>query len=159
MQIPSWDKRLFDLKLAAESHDYCDGVLGKLKQAGLALTELSTHLQGQFVASHLAYDVFLEGFRSSQDSWRSQGLPGMGRAAIGVGSDRPVAGWALPRMPHFPARWRGPSSIRGRSGPQDLSTRRSRNWAGAGCRFLRNLTRRASTSALSCIRVKTCTMA
>ncbi|MFZ0745883.1 MAG: sugar phosphate isomerase/epimerase [Terracidiphilus sp.] len=62
VQIPSWDKRLFDLKLAAESHDYCDGVLGKLKQAGLALTELSTHLQGQLVASHLAYDVLLEGF-------------------------------------------------------------------------------------------------
>ena len=33
-----------------------------LKQAGLSLTELSTHLQGQLVASHSAYDVLLEGF-------------------------------------------------------------------------------------------------
>ncbi len=62
VQIPSWDKRLFDLKLAAESQDYCDTVLGVLKQAGLSLTELSTHLQGQLVASHSAYDVLLEGF-------------------------------------------------------------------------------------------------
>ncbi len=66
MQIPSWDKRLFDLKLAAESQDYCDEVLGKLKQAGLALTELSTHLQGQLVASHPAYDVLLDGFAPPQ---------------------------------------------------------------------------------------------
>ncbi len=62
VQIPSWDQRLFDLKLAAESQDYCDTVLGVLKQAGLSLTELSTHLQGQLVASHSAYDVLLEGF-------------------------------------------------------------------------------------------------
>ncbi len=62
VQIPSWDSRLFDLKLAAESQDYCDKVLGVLRQAGLALTELSTHLQGQLVASHPAYDLLLEGF-------------------------------------------------------------------------------------------------
>ncbi len=65
VQIPSWDKRLFDLKLAAESQDYCDTVLGVLKDAGLSLTELSTHLQGQLVASHSAYDVLLEGFAPS----------------------------------------------------------------------------------------------
>ncbi len=62
VQIPSWDKRLFDLKLAAESKGYCDEVLGVVAQAGLAVTELSTHLQGQLVASNAAYDVLLEGF-------------------------------------------------------------------------------------------------
>ena len=31
-------------------------------QAGLAVTELSTHLQGQLVASNAASDVLLEGF-------------------------------------------------------------------------------------------------
>jgi sugar phosphate isomerase/epimerase len=66
VQIPTWDKRLFDLKMAAESQDYCDGVLGKLKDAGIALTELSTHLQGQLVASHSAYDVLLEGFAPTE---------------------------------------------------------------------------------------------
>ena len=28
VQIPTWDRRLFDLKLAAESQSYCDEVLG-----------------------------------------------------------------------------------------------------------------------------------
>jgi sugar phosphate isomerase/epimerase len=62
VQIPSWDSRLFDLKAAAESQDYCEEVLGVLNHAGVALTELSTHLQGQLVASNPAYDVVLEGF-------------------------------------------------------------------------------------------------
>jgi len=62
VQIPSWDKRLFNLKLAAESKGYCDEVQGVVGQAGLVVTEISTHLQGQLVASHPAYDVLLEGF-------------------------------------------------------------------------------------------------
>jgi sugar phosphate isomerase/epimerase len=62
VQIPSWDKRLFDLKLAAESQDYCDEVLGVVGRTGVAVTELSTHLQGQLVASHAAYDVLFQGF-------------------------------------------------------------------------------------------------
>jgi sugar phosphate isomerase/epimerase len=62
VQISTWDRRLFDLKLAAESQSYCDDVLGVVAKAGLAITELSTHLQGQLVASHSAYDVLLEGF-------------------------------------------------------------------------------------------------
>jgi len=44
VQIPTWDRRLFDLKLAAESQSYCDDVLGVVAKAGLAITELSTHL-------------------------------------------------------------------------------------------------------------------
>ena len=62
VQIPSWDARLFDLQKAAESQAYCDEVLGTLNNAGLELTELSTHLQGQLVASHPAFDLVLEGF-------------------------------------------------------------------------------------------------
>ncbi|HVC45740.1 MAG TPA: sugar phosphate isomerase/epimerase family protein [Terracidiphilus sp.] len=62
VQIPSWDHRLFDLKAAVESQGYCDDILGILHKAGVQLTELSTHLQGQLVASHSSYDVLLEGF-------------------------------------------------------------------------------------------------
>ncbi len=52
VQIPTWDQRLFDLKTAAESHDYCEEILGILRRCRAeALTELSTHLQGQLVAS------------------------------------------------------------------------------------------------------------
>ena len=62
VQIPSWDARLFDLKRAAESQTYCDEVKGTLAGHGLALTELSTHLQGQLVAVHPAYDEMFDGF-------------------------------------------------------------------------------------------------
>ena len=66
VQIPSWDRRLFDLKLAAESQSYCDEVLGAVSQAGLAVTELSTHLQGQLVATHTAYDVLFAAFAPAE---------------------------------------------------------------------------------------------
>jgi sugar phosphate isomerase/epimerase len=62
VQIPSWDRRLFDLRKACESRTYCDEVRGILRDAGLELTELSTHLQGQLVASHPAFDGLLESF-------------------------------------------------------------------------------------------------
>ncbi|MBS0411675.1 MAG: sugar phosphate isomerase/epimerase, partial [Proteobacteria bacterium] len=35
VQIPTWDRRLFDLKLAAESDAYCDEVRGTLADAGV----------------------------------------------------------------------------------------------------------------------------
>lgn len=62
VQIPTWDARLFDLKLAASSKAYCDDVLDVLADNGLALTELSTHLQGQLVAVHPAYDSLFDSF-------------------------------------------------------------------------------------------------
>lgn len=62
VQVPSWDARLFDLGRAAESDAYCDEVRGTLADAGVQLTELSTHLQGQLVAVHPAYDAAFDGF-------------------------------------------------------------------------------------------------
>jgi len=66
LQIPSWDERLFDLALAAESQTYCDEITGMLAEKGLAITELSTHLQGQLVAVHPAYDAQFDGFTIPQ---------------------------------------------------------------------------------------------
>lgn len=62
IQIPSWDARLFDLVKAADSQDYCDEVKGIAAAHGLAITELSTHLQGQLVAVHPAYDAQFDAF-------------------------------------------------------------------------------------------------
>lgn len=62
VQIPTWDSRAIDLKKAAESKDYCDEYKGIIEQAGLQITELSTHLQGQLVATHPAYDALFDGF-------------------------------------------------------------------------------------------------
>jgi sugar phosphate isomerase/epimerase len=62
VQIPTWDGRLFDLKKAAGSKAYCDEVKGICAEAGVEITELSTHLQGQLVAVHPAYDAQFDGF-------------------------------------------------------------------------------------------------
>ena len=66
VQMPSWDGRLFDLKKASESKDYCDEVKGTLAGHGLEITELSTHLQGQLVAVHPAYDDAFDGFAAPE---------------------------------------------------------------------------------------------
>ena len=62
IQIPTTDERLFDLAEAARSKDYCDDITGMLSEHGLRVTELSTHLQGQLVAVHPAYDQYFDGF-------------------------------------------------------------------------------------------------
>ena len=62
VQIPSWDARLFDLKMAATSKDYCQEIIGVAKNNDIEITELSTHLQGQLVAVHPAYDEAFDGF-------------------------------------------------------------------------------------------------
>lgn len=62
VQIPTCESRLFDLDRAAESRSYCDEVKGLLADHGLEITELSTHLQGQLVAVHPAYDVMFDAF-------------------------------------------------------------------------------------------------
>ena len=62
VQIPSDNPSCIDLKLAAESQDYCDEYLGKCKEWGVDVTELSTHIQGQLVAVHPAYDTAFDAF-------------------------------------------------------------------------------------------------
>jgi sugar phosphate isomerase/epimerase len=66
IQIPTWDARLIDLKTAAESKAYCDDLIGKIDDHGLSITELSTHLQGQLVAVHPAYDAMFDGFAPAE---------------------------------------------------------------------------------------------
>ena len=65
IQIPC-DTRLIDLKKAAESKDYCDDLRGRLAKFGIEPTELSTHLQGQLVAVHPAYDALFDGFAAPE---------------------------------------------------------------------------------------------
>lgn len=66
VQIPSWDGRLFDVAKAAESQTYCDEVRGIAEGNGVTITELSTHLQGQLVAVHPAYDTAFDGFAPAE---------------------------------------------------------------------------------------------
>ncbi len=62
VQIPTWDPRCIDLQRAAESQTYADELKGIVREAGLQITELSTHLQGQLVAVNPAYDALFDGF-------------------------------------------------------------------------------------------------
>lgn len=62
IQIPTLDSWLIDLDKAAESQTYCDELKGRINEYGLEITELSTHLQGQLVAVHPAYDLMFDNF-------------------------------------------------------------------------------------------------
>lgn len=66
VQIPTNNPAMFDVALAAQSQTYCDDVGGRLAERGVAITELSTHLQGQLLAVHPAYDSLFDGFAAPQ---------------------------------------------------------------------------------------------
>lgn len=93
IQIPSWDGRLFDLEKAATSQTYCDEVKGLLADKGLEITELSTHLQGQLVAVHPAYDAQFDGFApasvhnnpAARQEWAVQQMTFAAKASANLG--------------------------------------------------------------------------
>ena len=62
IQVPIGNPSFIDVAKAAESKDYCDELRGKVAQHGVEITELSTHLEGQLVAVHPAYDELFDGF-------------------------------------------------------------------------------------------------
>ena len=76
IQVPTWDARLLDLERAASSQVYCDEIAGTCRDVGVEITELSTHLQGQLVAAHPAYDAVLDGFAPE----RVRGVPSVRQA-------------------------------------------------------------------------------
>jgi len=66
VQVPTWASDYFDLQKAAESKTYADEIKGMINEMGLEITELSTHLQGQLVAVHPAYDQLFDSFAPAQ---------------------------------------------------------------------------------------------
>ncbi|MBE7171263.1 MAG: sugar phosphate isomerase/epimerase [Williamsia sp.] len=66
VQLPTNDPRFIDLQKAAESKTYADEIKGVVNESGLEITELSTHLQGQLIAVHPAYDKLFDGFAPEQ---------------------------------------------------------------------------------------------
>ncbi|MGY5796453.1 sugar phosphate isomerase/epimerase family protein [Rheinheimera faecalis] len=62
IQVPTNNPAFFDLELAATSQAYCDEIQAKCRAVGVEITELSTHLQGQLVAVHPAYDELFDNF-------------------------------------------------------------------------------------------------
>lgn len=66
VQIPTWVSSFIDIQKAAESKTYADEIKGIVEEAGLQITELSTHLQGQLVAVHPAYNELFDGFAPAE---------------------------------------------------------------------------------------------
>ena len=115
VQIPTWDSRLFDLKRAAESKTYCDEVRGTLADSKVEITELSTHLQGQLVAVHPAYDEAFDGFAPpsvrgnplARQAWAVEQLKYAAKASanLGTSSHATFSGaFAWPYMYPWPQR-------------------------------------------------------
>jgi len=92
IQLPC-DPRLFDLDLAADSQAYCDDIAGLLAGHGLRISELASHLQGQLVAVHPAYDSLFDGFAAphvrgdpaARQAWASDQLLRAARASRRLG--------------------------------------------------------------------------
>ena len=93
VQIPTWESRLIDLEKAANSKTYCDELKGKIQSYGLEITELSTHLQGQLVACHPAYDLMFDAFApdhlkgkpKERTEWAKQQVKWAGSASAHLG--------------------------------------------------------------------------
>ncbi len=93
VQIPTWVSSFIDLQKAAESQTYADELKGIVNEAGLQITELSTHLQGQLVAVHPAYDALFDGFApeayrnnpKARTEWAVQQLKWAAKASQNLG--------------------------------------------------------------------------
>jgi sugar phosphate isomerase/epimerase len=93
VQIPTWDARMFDLKRAAESKAYCDDLQATLSEHRVQVTELSTHLQGQLVAVHPAYDLGFDSFApesvrgnpKARKAWAVEQLRLAAKASVNLG--------------------------------------------------------------------------
>ena len=93
VQIPTWDARCIDLQQAAESKTYADEIKGIVNDCGLEISELSTHLQGQLVAVHPAYndsfDAFapaaVHGNAKARTEWAVQQLKYAAKASQNLG--------------------------------------------------------------------------
>lgn len=92
IQIPSWDKRVFDLDKAASSKAYCDEYKGQLKELGLEVTEVTGYLAGQVLAIHPAYEIMFEGFHpaglrgAARTEWAANELKKTIQASANMGT-------------------------------------------------------------------------
>lgn len=99
IQIPSGEPKLMDLARAASSKTYCDELKGVCAEAGVEITELSTHIQGQLVAVHPAYDAQFDGFapagvrgdRKARQQWAIGQMKLAARASRNLGLDACVS--------------------------------------------------------------------
>ncbi len=93
VQIPTLDDRFINLQKAAESKTYADEIAGTVAEFGMQITELSTHLQGQLVAVHPAYDLLFDSFApeslrgnpNGRQEWAVQQMKYAAKASANLG--------------------------------------------------------------------------
>ena len=93
VQIPTWESSLIDLERAATSQTYCDELAGICGEQGVSISELSTHLQGQLIAVHPAYDQQFDAFApeavqgnpAARQAWAEQQLRWAAAASKNLG--------------------------------------------------------------------------
>lgn len=118
LQVPAWDARLFDVALAAQSTGYCDEIKGQLAGHGLQISELTTHMFGQLVAVHPAYDPLCDAFApaslagrpAARTDWAIERMKLAARASrnLGLGDMGTFSGaLAWPYLFPFPQRPQG----------------------------------------------------
>jgi sugar phosphate isomerase/epimerase len=98
VQLPTNDTRFIDLQKAAESKTYADEIKGQVNDAGLEITELSTHLQGQLVAVNPVYDTLFDAFApgayknnpSARQQWAVQQVKYAAKASQNLGLNAAV---------------------------------------------------------------------
>lgn len=72
VQMPTLNPEIFDLERAAEEPEYCQQIQATLAKYGLQISELSTHIQGQLIAVHPAYERLMDQFAPPQVQGDSQ---------------------------------------------------------------------------------------
>ena len=99
IQVPIGNPAFIDVQLAAESKDYCDDLKGRVAEQGVEITELSTHLEGQLVAVHPAYDELFDGFAApevrgnpqARTEWAIQQVTACAQASANLGLTNQVS--------------------------------------------------------------------
>jgi sugar phosphate isomerase/epimerase len=99
VQVPIGNPAFIDVAQAAESQGYCDDLKGRVEDCGVVITELSTHLEGQLVAVHPAYDKLFDAFApkalhgdpKGRTEWATEQVKLAARASRNLGLDRQVA--------------------------------------------------------------------
>lgn len=95
VQIPTWETGLIDVKKLAESKTFADEYKGKIEETGVQITELASHLIGQLVAVHPAYDTMFDAFAPQElhgkpkerQKWAVEQLKYTAKASKNLGLD------------------------------------------------------------------------
>jgi sugar phosphate isomerase/epimerase len=93
VQVPIGNPAFIDVAQAAGSRAYCDDLKGRVETCGVTITELSTHLEGQLVAVHPAYDELFDGFApvavrgnpKARTEWATEQVKLAARASANLG--------------------------------------------------------------------------